>query len=148
MRREVILPANPLAPSRARRALSEAIPPELDGRSGDAGLALSEVVTNAIAHGGLRAGRDIVRLVIDASDDRVRVEVEQKSATENARVVQPRSSPGGRIGGFGLGIVQATADSWGVEEGPPGRVWFEFRCAQDGGASGVLRARGGPRTLR
>jgi hypothetical protein len=29
--------------------------------------------------------------------------------------------------GFGLGLVEASADEWGFEPGPPARVWFEFR---------------------
>jgi hypothetical protein len=41
--------------------------------------------------------------------------------------VVERPGTDGRSGGFGLRLVRASADDWGFEAGPPGRVWFEFR---------------------
>jgi len=129
MRHEVILPANETAAPLARSSLSAAIPPPiLLERVDDAQLAVTELAANAIRHGGLRVD-DTLRLVIEADDDRVRVEVEQATAANDVHVVSPRLDDPDDIGGFGLRLVERTADSWGHEPGPPGRVWFEFRRA-------------------
>lgn len=129
MRHEVILPANETAAPLARSSLSAAIPPPiLLERVDDAQLAVTELAANAIRHGGLRVD-DTLRLVIEADDDRVRVEVEQATAANDVHVVSPRLDDPDDIGGFGLRLVEHTADSWGHEPGPPGRVWFEFRRA-------------------
>jgi anti-sigma regulatory factor (Ser/Thr protein kinase) len=126
VRREVILSATPAAAMRARVALNDAIPPpELADRFDDARLAMTEIVSNVLAHGHLAVG-DAIRLIIDADDDYVRVEVEQPSPAKGVHSIPPRMHAE-RPGGFGLRLVEATADVWGVEEGPPGHVWFEFR---------------------
>ncbi len=110
----------------ARRALNAAIPPpELAARFDDARLAISEIVTNAVRHAHL-SGRDAIRLTLDADDDHVRIEVEQSTPAEHVHPVSPRLDPD-RPGGYGLHLVEAMADEWGVEPGPPGVVWFEFR---------------------
>jgi anti-sigma regulatory factor (Ser/Thr protein kinase) len=127
VRSEVILPATKSAPMLARIALDEAIPPpELKERFEDARLAISEIVTNAVLYGGL-SPEDTIRLVIAADDDLVRAEVEQVSSARDAQPIDPRLDDSERPGGFGLHIVEATADEWGVDPGPPGQVWFEFR---------------------
>lgn len=128
MRRELILPADQSAPLLARSALNEAIPPPfLNERADDARLAISELAANAIRHGQLRPDQDTLRLVIDADDDHVRIEVEQATAAVGVRVVEPRWEDSVRVGGFGLRLVEQTADEWGFETGPPGQVWVEFR---------------------
>lgn len=129
MRREVILPANETAAPLARSSLRSAIPPpDLLERGNDAQLAVTELAANAIRHGGLRAD-DMLRLVIETDDDRVRVEVEQATSAHDVHVVAPHVGSPADVGGFGLRLVDHTADSWGHEAGPPGRVWFEFRRA-------------------
>ncbi len=126
MRNDVMLPATALAPTLARLALDDAVPPpELDDRLQDARIAMTEVVTNALRHGGLTPGVDMIRLTITADDDLMRAEVEQAGSAREAHAVEPRPEDDAP-GGFGLRIVEATADKWGVEPGPPGRVWFEF----------------------
>ena len=55
----------------------------------------------------------------------MRIEVEQPSSTAEAHVV----APGEREpieGGFGLRIVEELATKWGVRQGTPGAVWFEW----------------------
>jgi anti-sigma regulatory factor (Ser/Thr protein kinase) len=111
----------------ARDALDDAIPPpSLNGRSEDPRLALTELVSNAVRHAGLQPNVGMIRLRIEADDGHVRVEVEQPTSASGAHVVDP-SGAGERTGGFGLRLVEASADTWGVEPGPPGKVWFEFR---------------------
>lgn len=126
MRKEVILPADESASLRARSALNEAIPPpELRERNDDARLAISEVTSNAVRHARLNDS-DIIRMVIDADEDHVRIEVEQRTTANEVRVIDATARPD-RIGGFGLHLVEQVADSWGYRAGPPGLVWFEFR---------------------
>lgn len=126
MRREVILPASSAAPSVARAALDDVIPPpELAVRNEDARLVISELVTNAVKYGESDASNPI-RMVIEADDAVVRVEVAQTLPAADLRPVPPRLE-GDDIGGWGLHIAESLADAWGYEVGPPGRVWFEFR---------------------
>lgn len=127
MRRELILPADQSAPLLARSALNEALPPTLNERAEDARLAISELASNAVRHGQLRPDQDTIRLVIDADDDHVRIEVEQATTAIGLRVVEPRVEDPVRVGGYGLRLVEQTADEWGFETGPPGHVWVEFR---------------------
>ena len=127
LRREVALPVHHSAGRLARAALDEAIPPPaLNGRSDDPRDAVSELVSNAVRHAGLVANSDLIHLRIEADDDHVRVEVEQRTSAGDVEVVLPRVTQD-RFGGFGLQLVQASADAWGFEPGPPGRAWFEFR---------------------
>jgi anti-sigma regulatory factor (Ser/Thr protein kinase) len=107
--------------------LDDAIPPPaLNGRSEDPRLAVTELVSNAVRHEGLDPDTALIHLRIDADDDHVRVEVEQPTSASDVEVIDTRVREG-RPGGFGLRLVQASADGWGFEPGPPGRVWFEFR---------------------
>lgn len=118
---------DPSASLLARSALNEALPPPaLDGRFEDVRLAASELATNAVRHAGLVPQEDEIRMVIETDEVHVRVEVEQRTPAGQVRVVPP-SVEQVRVGGFGLHLVQSTADAWGYEPGPPGRVWFEFR---------------------
>lgn len=128
MRRELILSADESAPLRARSALNDAIPPPVLGsRADDARLAISEVVANAVRHGRPRPDQDTLRLIIDADDDRVRIEVEQSTSAVGVRVIEPLSDDSLEVGNYGLRLVEQMADKWGVDPGPPGHVWFEIR---------------------
>jgi anti-sigma regulatory factor (Ser/Thr protein kinase) len=129
MRREVTLPATSAAPGLARAALDDVIPPpELAVRNEDARLVISELVTNAVKYGEGK-DRSPIKMVIEADEIKVRVQVDQTLAAVGLHAV--KADPGhGRIGGWGLGIAEALADSWGFEPGPPGHVWFEFLAQQ------------------
>jgi anti-sigma regulatory factor (Ser/Thr protein kinase) len=87
-------------------------------------LATSELVANAVRHADDGAAARI-GLRIDLEEATLRIEVEQSSPTLGARVIAPRER--GARGGYGLAIVAAVADRWGVDPGPPGSVWFEVR---------------------
>jgi anti-sigma regulatory factor (Ser/Thr protein kinase) len=86
-------------------------------------LAASELVSNVVVHAGLTAGSRI-GLAVDVVDDLVHVAVDQGSSTAGTRVIAAEDR--GLAGGFGLAIVADIADRWGVDIGPPGRVWFEI----------------------
>jgi len=107
----------------ARRFLDGWLNEAVGVATGDAiRLATSELVTNAVRHGGLRPD-DVVGLFVDVNRTTVRVDVEQPTSTTDAEIAE---SPGARgPGGFGLKIVSAVTDRWGVVAGKPGRVWFE-----------------------
>jgi anti-sigma regulatory factor (Ser/Thr protein kinase) len=127
MRSEVVLPASPEAAGLARAALDDTIPPpELATRNEDARLVISELVTNAVKYGESGA-RNPIKMLIEADEARVRVEVEQTLPAADVHPVEP-SLDGDSTGGWGLRIAAALADSWGFKPGPPGQVWFEFRA--------------------
>jgi anti-sigma regulatory factor (Ser/Thr protein kinase) len=113
------------APSMARELLLQVMADQTGSvqRRG-ALLALSEIVTNAVVHGAVDQS-DPIRLLIDRTDELVMI-----------RVIQPRPVPeqlsiadvpkGWSTSGYGLRIVDAVADRWGVQLDPPS-VWFELR---------------------
>lgn len=85
----------------------------------DATLLVSELVTNAVLH----ARSDVV-VGMQLTDHRLRVEVADSSP--ELPVLQSDSEVA--LGGRGVALVDAYADSWGVVSRPPqGKtVWFEL----------------------
>ncbi|MFL5737830.1 MAG: ATP-binding protein [Actinomycetota bacterium] len=125
MRFQTSLACDADASSAGRRALDEC----LEGSSQSAvvdsvRIATSELISNAVRHGGLASGEEI-RLTIDVTSDVVRVIVEQPTGAEEAALVDSADRTG--EGGFGLAIVEALTDRWGVSEDAPAFVWFEIR---------------------
>ena len=114
------LSGGPKAPSAARSLLQGA---GLDGERIE--LLVSEVVTNSVLHGGsLR--EEAVRIRVAAADGRVRVEV-----YDSGPGFEPRAHPAPHVdgeGGYGLVLVEALADDWGVEGDGETCVWFELSC--------------------
>ena len=87
----------------------------------DVRVLVSELVTNAVRHGGADADRPLrVDLAID--DHRVRVAV-RDPGRGFARPEKPTARPEG--GGNGLLMVQAMSSRWDVEVGDGTCVWFE-----------------------
>jgi anti-sigma regulatory factor (Ser/Thr protein kinase) len=84
-------------------------------------LAASEIISNAVRHASLPEGSTI-DVDVDVDAEAVQVRVAQASAATDVGVV--RADERGERGGFGLAIVEQVTDRWGVEEGPPGAVWF------------------------
>lgn len=85
-------------------------------------LAVTELVENVVAHTDCRG----CRMVVSASDERVRVAIVDCEPDEVAR-----NLPGG-IGslqpGMGLRLVDAMTDDWGCDADLFHKtVWFEFR---------------------
>jgi anti-sigma regulatory factor (Ser/Thr protein kinase) len=80
-------------------------------------LLTSETVTNAVIH-----GRSEIRLDVFVSADLVRVEV----GDDNSRRPIRHSDDPEAISGRGVGILDALAARWSVEENDFGKiVWFE-----------------------
>ena len=124
------LAGTPTAAAEARHALdglSGAMP---DRRLRDVRLLVSELVTNAVRHAGLRS-EDRIRLLVQIRDAVLRVEVHDPGSGFELRTPTPDPA---RASGWGLYLVEEIADRWGMEaaDGRAGtRIWFEL----DGGAA-------------
>lgn len=112
------------APARAREFIARIVahtpgpPPD-----GDLQLLVSELVTNAVIHGGAD-GDNVIRLEAELAEERIRVSVSDPgTATElvASAPLDPRLP-----GGWGLALVEELADRWGMTTDPITRVWFEF----------------------
>lgn len=112
----VVLPAGPEAARQARRALHEArVPEDLEHT---VGLLSTELIANALRHGGL-GENDRITFAARFVSDHIRVEVHDPG---------PGFDPAKRdqAKGFGLRLVDKLASRWGVETAASGtRVWFE-----------------------
>jgi anti-sigma regulatory factor (Ser/Thr protein kinase) len=116
------LPGSPGSAGVARREVSRFAAGDLtDARLQDAALLVSEVVTNAIVHGG---GDDAFELRARLADDRLRVEVTNSGP---GLAPEPRATEPSPDGGFGLFLVERLARRWGlVRHLGKTRVWFEL----------------------
>src|SRR4051812_15010227 len=122
------LGGGPEAIGRARAALTEfvgdATGPE---RLYDLQLMVSEVVTNAVRHGGARQGEH-VDFRVALTSDQVRLEV--RDPGPGFHDVTPALPATDRGGGYGLYLVDLFADDWGVSGAEGTCVWFEVPLAQ------------------
>ena len=107
------------APATARCLVRELEPLGNDPRR-DLTIVASELVANAVRHAPQVPGGQ-VRLVIDASDDGIRVEVH-----DPGQGFDPTPSAPGE-GGLGLVIVSQMADEWGIDAGGHTSVWCVLR---------------------
>lgn len=86
-------------------------------------LIAAELASNAVRHGHV-SGRDF-HLRLAEEPDRLRLEV---SDTRSERLPKVRRNPVDDESGWGLPLVAALSDRWGVEPRSPGkRVWAEVR---------------------
>jgi len=116
--RQIDLPRAPGSASIARRFIEQHFACELSPRAlADAKLATTELVTNAVTH-----GRGAVMLKVEASIDRLRVEVIDQGT---GRTPEIRHRPGDESGGWGLRIVDALSLRWGAVEGST-HVWADL----------------------
>jgi anti-sigma regulatory factor (Ser/Thr protein kinase) len=122
IRRE--LPASPAAGRAARRALNGWLT-DLVGEqtANDVRLGASELIDNAVLHGGL-GPEDVIVLSGVATPDIVRIYVEQPTPVGELHPVG-MGERAATEGGFGLRLVQALATNWGISDDRPGEVWFE-----------------------
>ncbi len=121
---EVQLTGGPGAPAEARRALRDRLRDRVPRRLvEDAGLLVSELVTNSVMHGRVGAGAR-VDLRLGVNDRRVRIEVRDPGRGFAAAGAEAGADD---PGGYGLYLVTQLADAWGIAaEGDPTTVWFEL----------------------
>lgn len=120
---EVLLSGGVDAGWLARRAIAanaQLVPPSVKD---DVLLLVTELVTNAVRHGGGERERSI-KVDVRPRADRIRVEV-----LDPGTEFEPPTalSAGDSSGGWGLYLVDRIADCWGVRATPSGTgVWFEI----------------------
>jgi hypothetical protein len=98
---------------------------------------VSELVTNTVLHttGDAELRVAVLDAPTDASGDVCETVVRVEVADRDPNLPRTRPTTGAE-GGFGLRIVTALADRWGVlrshDEGGTGKVvWFELRARDD-----------------
>ena len=113
------LEAQPQSAASARRFVDETLRRwECDELFDVVGLLTSELVTNAILH-----AHSEIELSVRLTPNAVRIDV----ADHSALLPSPRDAAEEDTSGRGLGLVEALATSWGVDERPGGKsVWFEL----------------------
>ena len=106
-----VLRAGPDAPREARQIAAgfESLDAE---KAGDLQLVVSELVTNAVKHGGLAPGAPI-RMHLDREDNRLRLEVDDEGLTAKPDWIPQSRDSAGR----GLAIVSALSERWEARGG-------------------------------
>jgi PAS domain S-box-containing protein len=119
---ELTLPGGPAAPRAARHALAAALAGRLSQRAeGDALIVVSELVTNAIRHGGAPDDRYELTLHAALRETGLRIEVTDPGAGFEPGGHGPRPD-----GGYGLHLLDRLASRWGVAGAEPVTVWVEL----------------------
>ena len=123
---KLTLPSNDRAPGMARDELLRfARGAALDVDDLEAiRLLVSELVTNAVRHGGAR-GRHKVDLRVQSSDATIRIEVSDDGI--GFELPKPVPAPSAD-GGYGLLIVDSLCARWGTERSGRSLVWCELDC--------------------
>ena len=94
----------------------------------DAQLLVSELVTNSVRHSGVPAGSEVI-VSVSVTPGMVRVDVEDPG---HAGAIAPHAPDLGTGGGYGLNLVQALSERWGMERVAEGgtRVWAQLALAR------------------
>jgi serine/threonine-protein kinase RsbW len=128
--RQMALPTADQAPSLARRATRDALAAwGMTHLEETAVLLVSELVTNVVLHAEPFPAFMVLRL--ETADGCLRIAV--RDADPNGP--RPRTPDRLDESGFGMMLVDALADRWGVRQTPPGKaVWAELDGRRDGEA--------------
>jgi anti-sigma regulatory factor (Ser/Thr protein kinase) len=120
--RQLPLPPSGQAPGLARQAARDALAAwQLEELTETTVLLVSELVTNAIQHAS--AGGSAIVLRLETAGGWLRIEVHDADPGEPT----PRPLTGLEESGFGLVLVEAMADKWGVRQTVNGKaVWAEL----------------------
>jgi serine/threonine-protein kinase RsbW len=111
------------APKRARMVLAE-LGGDIDAGVCERGsVVLSELVTNALKHGGLTPLQRI-NVEVSVRPDLVRMEVTDPGSGFEIAALTPGRADGS--GGWGLWLVDEMTDRWGVDFRHSTNVWCEF----------------------
>lgn len=127
----VALDPKPHSVRQARRFAAECVAECAADERDDVVLLVSELVSNAVLHGGPHAPAAVVGLALEVRPDRVRVEVEDAGA--GLPVVGDGATD--RLGGRGLLLVATLASRWGSIPSDAGKtVWFEVATSSATGS--------------
>jgi anti-sigma regulatory factor (Ser/Thr protein kinase) len=110
----------------------------------DAGLVLSELISNALRHASPLPG-SVIRVSWGLGDDCIEVAVSDGGGPTVPMVNRPAANA---LGGRGLGIVDRLSLRWGVytrQDGSETTVWAALALAGDAELSSENRAETGPR---
>jgi anti-sigma regulatory factor (Ser/Thr protein kinase) len=117
----VELQGGPLSPQLARRAVEEQFALELDAdRLASVELLTTELVSNAVRHGGADEGKRVV-LHMALAPGCLRIEVCDPGHGFDAGAPTPYGE-----GGYGLFIVSEMSSRWGVSHDVDNCAWFEL----------------------
>ena len=116
------LPKNREAPGLARDAVHALRGEARDDFVTDAALLASELVSNGVKYGG----DGLIKLQLEADSQHVRAEIVDQGSGFEPQTRANRNMALADEGGWGLHLVDALADDWGVYEGST-HVWFEIR---------------------
>jgi anti-sigma regulatory factor (Ser/Thr protein kinase) len=125
---EVRLALDVQAPGAARSVVADCVGERVPvAMVDDAQLLVSELVTNSLRHSGASAGDGVV-VRVELTRSMLRIEVEDPGS---GGVIGPRAADAEVGGGFGLNLVQALSELWGVERVAVGgtRVWAQLARA-------------------
>jgi serine phosphatase RsbU (regulator of sigma subunit)/anti-sigma regulatory factor (Ser/Thr protein kinase) len=134
----VELPGGRQASAAARGVVADTLAsvaskPELD----DLLIVVTELVNNAVVHGGAGDTSERVLVHVAAADERLRAEVSSRGAPFDLREPSPAEEPGG----FGLFLVDQLSSRWGIDGGDDFCVWFEIDRHAVGPRRGNSRTR-------
>jgi anti-sigma regulatory factor (Ser/Thr protein kinase) len=117
-RRYVEVPADPWAPGLARSHVADTLVGVQSEAVATAALVVSELVSNAVRRAS--ATGDPIGVLVLKDEHIVRIEVVDVGAGFD--LARPRGSASA-----GLRIVEDLSLAWGVDAGPPHRVWCDLR---------------------
>ncbi len=119
---DLLLAGEPGSVAQARTEIVAALGPRLAEEDLETvRLLISELVTNAVRHGG-----DGEPVELHAQwNSHLRVEVMDHG---RGFAPKPRSGPADEPGGYGLFLVGTLADRWGVDTDDCTTVWFELEA--------------------
>ncbi|MDT3440505.1 MULTISPECIES: SpoIIE family protein phosphatase [unclassified Pseudofrankia] len=119
---ELVMPPVAASAAQARNAVRAVVGARALGRADDAALLVSEICTNAIKH-----ARSELTLRVWAEPARLRISVEDREGTTLPKPGRAARGDPEAESGWGLLLVEALADAWGVQTTPGGkRVWFDL----------------------
>ncbi len=122
---DAVLDTSAATPSAARHAFQSFASPFGGGLAATGALLVSELVNNAVLHGPAASPSTVV-LHFETVGKTLQVEVSDEGG---GFAPVARHGAQDAASGWGLHIVEALADSWGVDRGRPTRVWFELPLA-------------------
>jgi anti-sigma regulatory factor (Ser/Thr protein kinase) len=120
------LPASASSATTARSEMTRRLATRVSGGAlDDVRLLVTELITNALRHAGLRPG-DEIGLKAELSGGTVRIEV-RDPGRDGPVAMGP---PGEQGGGYGLYLVERLTSRWGVEAHDGTMVWAELSAGQ------------------